>query len=90
MNPMRKMPTVALDAFGKSIDIPVAADCELQRAIDILVGGNLTKDEQAFVEMAWQKRNWTIRVIVDELREKRGMVPVLYGFDWTSLGGHKK
>lgn len=64
------VPTVSVDNFN--------------RAIDILVGGNLTDDEKKFVERAC-RNNWTLRVIVDELREKRGMVEMPSDFDWRSV-----
>lgn len=76
---MRKMSTETV--YGT---IPVAAEDNLSRAIDLLVGGNLTDNEQAFVDRA-VRHNWTIRVIVDELRERRGMVPVRYDFNWTTI-----
>lgn len=76
---MRKMSTETV--YGT---VPVAAEGSLSRAIDILVGGNLTDSEQAFVDRA-VRHNWTVRVIVDGLRERRGMVPVPNNFNWTTI-----
>lgn len=76
---MRKMSTETV--YGT---VPVAAEDSLSRAIDLLVGGNLTDSEQAFVNKA-VRHNWTVRVIVDDLRERRGMVPVPYNFNWTTI-----
>lgn len=76
---MRKMPTETV--YGP---IPVGDAAHLSKAIDLLVGGNLTDSEQAFVSKAL-RHNYTFRVIVDELRERRGMVPVPYDFNWTTI-----
>ena len=64
--------------------VPAADQAKIDRAIDILVGGNLSFEESVFLGKALAK-NWTIRVIVDELRERRGMVPVPNDFDWRNI-----
>ena len=76
---MRKMSTETV--YGP---VPIAAEDNLSRSIDLLVGGNLTDAERAFVSRS-VRHNWTIRVIVDALREQRGMVPVPYNFNWTAI-----
>lgn len=67
-----------------NIPVPAVSREEYDRAINIMVGGNLTDDEKTFVERA-ARRNWTIRIVVDELRERRGMAPVPNDFDWRTL-----
>ncbi len=82
---MRTMPTFFTDEVTEQvINVPIAAPDELARAIDLLAGGNLTPEEQRLVESA-SDHNWTIRIIVDELRERRGMVPVPQHFDWRTI-----
>lgn len=67
-----------------NIPVPAVSREEYDRAVNIMVGGELTADEQTFVERA-ARRNWTIRIVVDELRERRGMSPVPTDFDWRAL-----
>ena len=82
---MRTIPTIITDGISNNaIDVPVAEEGKLERAIDLLVGGNLTTDEQIFVEKA-SKHNWTIRVIIDELRKRRNMVAVPLKFNWRVI-----
>jgi hypothetical protein len=78
---MRRMPIELV--YGT---VPTTTRADMQRTIDIMVGGNLTETEQSFVDRA-VKHNWTVRVIVDELRAMRGMVEVPYDFNWQSLRG---
>ena len=72
------------DDSGDGFEIPIAPAGHLQRAIDLLAGGNLSDDEQSFVDRA-VNHNWTIRIIVEHLREQRGMVEVPVAFDWRVI-----
>ena len=87
---MQTMPTLLHGHPERCADIlaggrlTYAAAGHLERCLDILVGGHLTADEHDFVNRL-AAHGWTIRVIIDGLRERRGMVEVPLDFDWRSL-----
>lgn len=63
--------------------IPITGPGKFSRCVARFLG-SLTDSEKAWADRA-ARHNWTIRVIVDSIRARRGLSEIDYGIDWREI-----